>query len=142
MSKGNDVAQLNEIDQMDKVGAETLLALLSTKTNTEAAERLGIERSTLWYRIQKYKLDEMIEKVPKEALMRLQLSSTRAAEKLIEKLDDRKDGLQAATEILDRVGLVGNKGSGVNIQGEKVIAILGGLSVSNNDGNKEDIIVE
>jgi len=110
VENGKDVAQSNSFECLDKVGQETLLALLSSKTNVEAAERLSIAPNSLWYRIKKYNLDKIIADIPRQALMRLQLGSTRAAEKLVEKLEDRREGLQAATEILDRVGLTGDKG--------------------------------
>ena len=105
----NDVAQLTKVNALDKEGVQTLLAYMQSKTVEDAARALGITRQGLWLRVKKYKLDEIISEVPKEALMRLQLGSTKAAEKLVEKLDDRHEGLQAATEILDRVGLTGDK---------------------------------
>lgn len=104
-----NVAQLEKIGEMPKEGTETLLALLQSRTNGEAAQRLSIAESTLYFRINKFGLDKIIADFPKQALMRLQLGSTRAADKLVEKLDDRREGLQAATEILDRVGLTGDK---------------------------------
>ena len=106
-----NVAQLEKIGEMPKEGTETLLALLQSRTNGEAAQRLSIAESTLYFRINKFGLDKIIADFPKQALMRLQLGSTRAADKLVEKLDDRREGLQAATEILDRVGLTGDKPS-------------------------------
>ena len=105
----NNVVQSNVFDGLDKMGSETLLALVQSKTQREAAEKLSIADNTLWYRIKKYKLDDIIAQIPKQALIRLQLGSTRAAEKLVEKLDSPREGLQAATEILDRVGLTGDK---------------------------------
>lgn len=115
--------KLNKIEQLDKTASETLLALLSSKTQTEAAERLQIERSTLWYRVKKYKLDDIIAQIPREALMRLQLASTSAAEKLVQKLDDRKEGLQAAIEILDRTGVTARKDDSPQVQVNTFIGV-------------------
>lgn len=113
--------ELTDVNSLDKTATETLLALISTKNSTEAAERLGITRQAVWLRVQKYGLNKWIEQIPKQALARLQLGSDLAAEKLVEKLDDRREGLEAAKEILNRVGISGDK-PGVlqqfNVKGE------------------------
>lgn len=110
------------LDKLDQIGTETLLAMISSKTNQEAAEKLGISYQALWARNVKYDIDKIVAQIPKQALLRLQIGSNRAADKLVEKLDDRREGLQAATEILDRVGLTGDKGNTVNIE-NKVLVI-------------------
>jgi HEAT repeat protein len=97
------------LDGLDRTGVETLIALLQTPTNQAAADALKITRQALWLRIQKYKLKEIIAEVPKQAVMRLQLGSTKAAERLIDLTDAKDDRvkLEASKEILDRVGISG-----------------------------------
>lgn len=110
--------------ELDQTGTETLLALVQCKTNREAAVRLSIDESTLYLRINKYNLRERMAEFPKQALARLQLGSTRAADVLVEKLDSRSESLQAATEILDRVGLRGDSPQTLqqfNVNGEMSI---------------------
>lgn len=97
--------KLNTTPHLDRVGTETLLAILSSKTKTEAAEKLSIDRTTLYLRIDKYKLGQYLEEIPKKALQTLQMGSERAAETLVHALDDRMNKMEAAKEILDRVGV-------------------------------------
>lgn len=94
---------------MDVMGFETLLALLDCKTKTDAAIKLGIDRSTLYWRIDKYKLDDVISTIPKRALQTLQLGSERAADTFVKALDEDKNKMEAAGQILDRVGVISNK---------------------------------
>jgi hypothetical protein len=96
----------NKTPQADKTRDETLLALLQEKTKTDAAKRLSIDRSTLYQRIERYGLDQVIAEMPKKALQQLQLGSIRAAEVMVEQLEDRKNKMEAAKEILDRTGVV------------------------------------
>lgn len=92
-------------EHLDKIGTETLLALLSSRTKSEAAEKLSIARSALYQRIIKYGLEKHLEAIPKQALQTLQMGSDRAAETLVHALDDRINKMEAAKEILDRVGV-------------------------------------
>lgn len=118
---------IEKFGELDKTGSETLLALLQSKTNGEAARTLSIAESTLYQRIKRYNLDKIIEQFPKQALMRLQLGSTRAAEVLVEKLEKRDESLQAATQILDRVGLTGEKTQTLqqfNVNGEMTVEFV------------------
>lgn len=89
------------------IKTETLLALLATATNREAAKLLGIGERTLYDRIEKYSLREELAKLPEYALQRLQATSIQAANALGEELSNRARKLDAAKEILDRVGLKG-----------------------------------
>ncbi len=114
--------KLTKVDALDKEGVETLLAYMQSKTVEEAAQTLGITRQGLWLRVKKYKLDEIVSEVPKEALMRLQVGSTKAADVLVGELDERQNKMEAAKEILDRVGLTGDKDGSVNIE-NKVLVI-------------------
>lgn len=98
----------NESLHLDKAGKETLLALLTFRSKTKAAQSLSIDRSTLYQRIERYKLDEIIKELPNKALQTLQLGSERAAEVLVDELDSRQNKMEAAKEVLDRVGLTKN----------------------------------
>ena len=112
------MAEANETVQMlDTIGTDTLIALLTTNSRTEAASQLGIARNTLYERIEKYNLNEHIAKIPSHALSVLQQGSVKAANNFVDKLDhrDAKISLDASKEILDRVG-VGVQKSGNNVQ--------------------------
>jgi len=92
---------------LDKVGKETLVALLSSNSKDQAAEQLGITRKALYLREQKYDFTPFLAAVPQQALQALQMGSVKAADNFIRKIDDRDSGvsLAASREILDRVGL-------------------------------------
>lgn len=118
------------LQTLDNVGTETLIALLSSDTRTEAAERLGISRNALYDRIDKYGLEAHIAKVPEQALSVMRQGSLKAAENYIKKIDhrDAKISLEASNQVLDRIGL-GAKTQQTNIQ-------------NNNQFNVEFIIKE
>lgn len=96
-------------DKLDKKGVETLMALLQEKTVTDAAKVLQIDRTAIYYRISKYGLDKIIAQIPKQAILRLQLASVRAADTMVELLEakDDKIKLEASKETLNRVGISG-----------------------------------
>lgn len=110
----------NKEPQLDKVGKETLLALLSYRTKTAAAEALSIDRTTLYQRIDKYGLDKFLEEIPTRALQQLQLGSIRASEVLVEGLERPKDRMEASKEILDRTGVT-KKESNINVNIANII---------------------
>lgn len=109
-------SKLSLIDTMDRVGVETLVALLQHDTQKETAAALGISPQALWLRVNKYHLKEIMAEIPQQALMRLHMGSIKAADNLVKKIDSQKEtvSLQASTEILDRVGLVGQPDVVVN----------------------------
>lgn len=119
--------------QLDEKGKETLIALLTYKTRTKAAEALQISRDTLYKRIESYGLNEIIIKIPEEALQTLQIASTRAAEIIVDKLDDQYGpNYEVAKEILDRVGIIRRTEASLRVQNNILNnpqAILGGMSV-------------
>ena len=91
-----------------EVVAETVLALVTSTTNKIAAERLGLSEDGLYKRLRTIpEIREEIAKMPDEALARLQASSVRASEVLVESLGERANKLAAATQLLDRVGVKG-----------------------------------
>ena len=100
-----EIQKLQETTELDAKGKETLLALLTHKTKTKAAEALGIGDRTLYDRIDKYGLDKFIAELPTRALQQLQLGSIRAAEVMVEGLERHGDRMEAAKEILDRTGV-------------------------------------
>lgn len=91
--------------QLDMKAWRTLDALLASPTKTEAAKALGINRASLYARIDKYRLNDIIAQIPQAALRTLMLHSERAAETLVGELNNRANRMEAAKEILDRVGL-------------------------------------
>lgn len=100
--KDNKTPQL-----LDKVGTDTLLALLTCHTKTKASEQLGIDRKTLYLRMEKYGLREYLNQLPEQAMESLKMGSVKAVENYINKIDHRDAGisLEASNQILDRIGL-------------------------------------
>lgn len=91
--------------------AETIVAIYSSPTLTQAAQKLGITRGTLYDRMNSEPaIKRAIEDMKEIALKNLQQASQKAADTMIEKLDDPRDGLEASKEILNRVGIGGNNG--------------------------------
>lgn len=116
------IPELDESLQLDKTAIETLLALLSSKTITGAAEKLTITRQSLYNRIERYKLKPILEKIPEQALDTLRMASNEAAEVFVRNLSKPLKEMEAAKEILDRVGVTGRKES---------------MGVAFKDGDKE-----
>jgi len=115
--KNNDILPKTTPD-LDKVGKETLIALLSSNTKDQAAELLGITRKALYLRQQKYDLAPYLASVPQQALQALQMGSVKAANNVVTLVGNRDLGisLQASKDILDRVGLGRNENTGNNFQ--------------------------
>ncbi len=102
--------QDNNTGMENAKAAETALAVVVSNTMQEAADMLGVDRSTVYRRIDRYKLNDVIDSVPERALKTLKIGSVAAAEEFIDQLRHRDVGVrrEAAKEILDRVG-VGTK---------------------------------
>lgn len=106
----------DEVLRLDKKGQETLIAMLAHPSLTAAAKNLGIERSTLYHRMDKYQLNKIIDRLPEEALKNIKLGTMRASEILRQGMEqgrirDKKD---FADDVLDRAGLGrGNQGPAV-----------------------------
>lgn len=107
------------VQKLDKSGTETLIALLTSDTRTEAAEKLGITRSSLYARIEKYEIDKHLEAVPAQALGVLRQGSLKAAENFVKKVahSNPNVSMEASKEVLDRVGVVSQKSNNpTNVQ--------------------------
>lgn len=116
------IPELDESIQLDKTAIETLVALLSSKTITEAAKRLNVTRQSLYNRMERYKLRPILETIPEQALDTLRMASNDAADVFVRNLNKPLREMEAAKEILDRVGVTGKKES---------------MGVAFKDGDKE-----
>jgi|688.fasta_scaffold02962_30 hypothetical protein len=103
---------------LDEVGKETLLALMTSDTKTNAAIKLGIDRKTLYSRMEKYGLRAYLSQLQQEALDTLRMGSIKAAENMVNKIDhrDAKISMEASRDVLDRAGIGVKKESNTNVQ--------------------------
>ena len=106
MTKDKDVHKSSSSRPLDDVGKETLVALVTSNTVGQAAEKLGISERAVYKRKNKYGLQEVIDSIPEQAFDTLKLGAAKAANKMVETIDDRREGLDASKEVLDRVGVV------------------------------------
>ncbi len=109
-----------------KVETETLIALATSDTVTAAAEALGISRTVLYERINKYGLTEKLKNIQQAALVELTTGAGKAARNLISKIDSENEDIsvKASTETLDRVGLTkpnNNISNSVNINFNQLV---------------------
>lgn len=114
-------ASKDRLDQRERA-KETLKALVNSRNYAQAAKSLGISRHTLYWRIDRYNLREKLAKIPEKAAISLQQHTVEAAEVLAKQLhsDDEPVAQRAATEILDRAGLVKPEaGATVNVNFNK-----------------------
>lgn len=90
-----------------KAETETLIALATSDTVTEAAKKLGISRQVVYERIHKYNLTEKLKSIQAVATVELATGAGKAARNLINKIDheDPNISIKASTETLDRIGL-------------------------------------
>jgi len=103
----NKLAGLGKTEQT--LVAETMLAILTTDSYEEAAEKLGMTREGLRKRREKYELDERIAEIPEEALAKLQAHSVVAANVFVKNLKNPRKEMEAAKEVLNRVGVDGKQ---------------------------------
>lgn len=90
-----------------KTETDTLIALATNDTITDAAKQLGVSRTVVYERIHKYGLDEQLANIQKTARAELLTATSKAARNLVKKIDheDANVSLKASTETLDRAGL-------------------------------------
>lgn len=99
---------LNTIQHKNLV-AETISAILVSKNITEAAELLEVDRSTLYKRFKTHpEIKEIAFTVQEYSQQALKLASAKAVNVLVKCLDHMQTDIriQAAKEILDRVGII------------------------------------
>lgn len=97
---------------------ETLTAIITSSTITEAAKKLGISRRSLYERIDRYELRPQIELVRQQAQDNLVIASLKASDNLVTKIDHHNPSISmdASKEILDRVGVVKPSNTTNNVQ--------------------------
>lgn len=86
---------------------EVTAAIMLYPTLTDAAVALKITRATLYSKIEKYNLREIIEKKKLEAYDTLLSATNKAAENFVKKIDHSNPqvSMDASREVLDRAGL-------------------------------------
>lgn len=89
------------------LAAETLIAVTTSETIQEAADKLGISRTQTHNRIKQYGLQEKILALKEDALAELTLGGAKAARNLVSKIDSTNESvsLGASNSVLDRIGL-------------------------------------
>jgi hypothetical protein len=113
------------------LATETLIAVTSSETIQEAADKLKISRKQVHERIVKYGLKEKILALKEDALFELTVSAPKAARNLVAKLDSENDVVSkaASDSILDRVGVTKGDSVQANINNQFV-------QINNNLGSK------
>jgi hypothetical protein len=99
------------------LASETLIAVTTSETVDEAAEKLGISRQQVYKRIDKYELKEKIVALKENAILEISMGATKAARKLNALVDseDNKIALGASNSVLDRVGITKGDSNNTNI---------------------------
>ncbi len=104
--------------------AETINALVTTRSQVEAAELLGVNISTIKRRLSEWGIRETIAEMTSAAEEKLILNSEKAAHSLVSKIDSEDEGvsMKASTEVLDRAGVTKKQsGATVNVNFNKFI---------------------
>jgi hypothetical protein len=125
-SKAITPVAVNKIKRMSKIATQTMVAIQTSKTITEASLKLGITRSALYERIKRYDLMSMIDDIRKEAETDLIVSTPAVAQDLIDvALGNKKANsveLQAKQDVLDRAGITKKDNSGnINIASKDMV---------------------
>lgn len=100
------------------LAAETLIAVTTSETIQEAADKLGISRTQTHARINSYGLKEKILALKEDALSELTVGSVKAARNLVKLVDSENESvsLGASNSVLDRIGLTKqDQGNGATI---------------------------
>lgn len=125
-SKAITPVAVNKIKRMSKIATQTMVAIQTSKTITEASLKLGITRSALYERIKRYDLMSMIDSIRKEAETDLIVSTPAVAQDLIDvALGNKKANsveLQAKQDVLDRAGITKkDNSSNINIASKDMV---------------------
>lgn len=99
------------------LAAETFMAVISSDTGQEAANKLGITRQQVYWRIKEYGLTEKIKAIKEDALAELHFGATKAARNLVQKIDSENEAISksASDSVLDRIGLTKSDSTNTNI---------------------------
>lgn len=113
------------------LAAETLMAVTTSETGQEAADKLNITRQQVYWRIKEYGLTDKIKTIKEDAWLELSMGATKAARNLVQKIDSENDVVSkaASDSVLDRVGLTKSDSTGANINQQFV-------QINNNLGSK------
>jgi len=96
--------------------SETVAAITSTPTLTKAAELIGIQRSTLYQRMESYpEISEAVMKIKEKAHLTLANGTQKAAEVIVEGLEDKRSRYDNAKYILDGMGVTKQKDTNVQV---------------------------
>lgn len=100
------------------LAAETLIALLTNDTVQQAADSLGISRTAVYKRVQKYDLSNKLIELKGSAQAELATGAALAARNLVQKItsEDEDVSMKASTEVLDRIGLTKPTNVGAAVQ--------------------------
>lgn len=99
-----------------KIISETVAALAMHGTITKAAIALKVERSTIYRRMDDFpEIREAVEKVKQEALLTLMNNTGKAAEIMVEGMDDKRQKYDSAKYILDGMGVTKQKDTNVQV---------------------------
>ena len=99
------------------LATETLIAVTTSETIREAAEKLNISQKQVFERIKKYELKDKILTLKEDALLELSTTSVKAARRIgtLIDSDDEKVALAASNSNLDRVGVTKSDSTNTNI---------------------------
>jgi hypothetical protein len=88
---------------------QTVVAIQSNKTLTDASKQLGITRAALYDRIKRYGLNEIINDMKDQAQSTIDIASPLIAEQLVDLATSNKRAdktkVQISQDLLDRAGV-------------------------------------
>lgn len=114
-SKAISKTTSKKIKRMSRKATQTITAIQTSKTMTQASEMLGITRSALYERIKRYGLVEIIQELKAQAQATIDMASPDVAEDLVkvalgEKKAKRLE-VETKKDILDRAGITKKDGN-------------------------------
>lgn len=136
------MTQEDKIIRKVDIATETLTALITCDTKTEAAQKLGITRDALYKRIDQYKLQKYLDEIALDALEIIKKSTIKAAKNLDKKIDHTSPqvSLEASREILDRAGVTKPKEvNQTNVQVNNFGQVVDGLKKELNWNEEPEV---